>query len=130
MTMVSVTELAPRAERGATLLDSRVPRWIRLINLDTLDLVSMAGCVLGQCFGDYGEGLAELDLTMYNDDEIDEDDEHPLLVTDGIVRHGFDLAHAEACNENDERNDENYANLTEAWRQVIGKRLSVAAVAA
>lgn len=48
---------------GIKLLDNHVgSSWRDSINLDTLNLGSCSVCVLGQVFGDYQEGLDELDL--------------------------------------------------------------------
>jgi hypothetical protein len=37
-------------DRGAALLDEREPGWAEKIDLDTLDLSSSCGCVLGQLY--------------------------------------------------------------------------------
>jgi len=51
----------PRIERGAALLDDKVPGWQDKIDLATLDMSNCANCVVGQVYGDYDLGLAELD---------------------------------------------------------------------
>lgn len=53
--MTSVTRLPnlferAAAERGASLLDKRMPAWHRQIDLSTLDIYDSTECVLGQLF--------------------------------------------------------------------------------
>lgn len=49
-----------RVSEGLRVLDANDPNWFRAINLDTLDMASMRMCVLGQTFGFYSDGMAEL----------------------------------------------------------------------
>ena len=59
------------AERGAKLLDEKLPGWATQIDLDTLDLWSPKTCILGQLYADFEVGLQVTD-------------------TDGnAVKHGF-----------------------------------------
>ena len=55
-------DLSARAHNGALFLDARLPGWHRSIMLDQLDLASTCDCVLGQLFGDYGEGMHRLHI--------------------------------------------------------------------
>lgn len=55
--------LRTRIERGAKLLDERVPGWRERIDLDRLDMGNSLHCILGQCFGSYFDGLRTLDLS-------------------------------------------------------------------
>ena len=51
--------------RGVKLLDQLAPGWVRKINKEYLDMADSGLCMLGQTFGDYGEGcriLAEKGL--------------------------------------------------------------------
>jgi hypothetical protein len=60
-----------RAEKGAKLLDEKVPGWAAIIDLEKLKMDSMRECVLGQIFGHFLEGQAFLfgrDWPDYNDD--------------------------------------------------------------
>jgi hypothetical protein len=56
--------------RGAALLDQYRPGWADEIDLDELRLESGSDCVLGQLYGDYGEGRAQLRIldTAYSQD--------------------------------------------------------------
>jgi hypothetical protein len=49
-------------DRGAALLDARLPGWRDVIDASQLDLNSCQACVLGQLFGDYSRGLCLLDV--------------------------------------------------------------------
>lgn len=44
------------ANRGAELLDRIRPGWHNEIDLDTLEVSDFERCVLGQLYGNYGEG--------------------------------------------------------------------------
>lgn len=57
---MDLNEINDRVARGADLLSEKRPGWYDLINLDTLDISSVADCVLGQTYGDYGSGLIKL----------------------------------------------------------------------
>lgn len=86
-----------RVNRGAALLDEKVPGWWERIDLEQLQLSSCIRCVLGQLFGIYGQGIRELGDSI-------------RLVADAI-RHGlfvFDAA--------------DYEPLTAAWKQLIQQR--------
>lgn len=87
---------SPRIERGAAVLDQNAPGWETKISLDHLDLANASYCVLGQVYGDYDNGLRELDGEV---------ETHP-------ARYGF-LA----------QGDEDYDSLTDKWRAFIARRL-------
>jgi len=89
-------------ETGIDLLDSEAPGWVNCIDLDTLDMSTTGNCVLGQVYGDFFIGMAEL---FASDD--------PELA----VRHGF-----ETPDETDPSCD--YDALNEAWRTAIDNRLA------
>jgi len=57
-----LSSTSPRIERGAALLDTAAPGWEGKIDLNTLDLSSGWYCVVGQVYGDYIDGLAELKM--------------------------------------------------------------------
>jgi hypothetical protein len=54
-----------RVARGVALLDDRGPtNWHRRVNPETLDVYDPFACVLGQVYGNYTEGLIQLQLTL------------------------------------------------------------------
>jgi hypothetical protein len=63
---VSETERRIRVERGAALLDERLPGWAKQIDLTILDLSSGCDCVLGQLALDLGADPKNFDM---EDDE-------------------------------------------------------------
>lgn len=74
-----MTEVATqRVERGATLLDQRVPGWHERVDVHRLRLISTADCVLGQLFGHYDVDEA---VALAGDEDFDE----------FAARHGFDV---------------------------------------
>lgn len=60
---MNVIDVDAAASLGAQLLDIEKPRWYDKIDLDMLDIQSHLFCVLGQVYGRFGLGMAELDLT-------------------------------------------------------------------
>jgi hypothetical protein len=54
-------------QRGLTLLDRRVPTWRSILNVETLDIGSTKGCVLGQVFGTFRRGLVYLGIEFPED---------------------------------------------------------------
>lgn len=72
--------IAERVAAGAALLDERQPGWWQRINLDSLDLGSCVGCILGQLYAraglvhrdktncPYFLGLRALELTEHDGD--------------------------------------------------------------
>ena len=91
-----MSSTSPRIERGAALLDTAAPGWEGKIDLNTLDLSSGWYCVVGQVYGDYIDGLAELN---------GEAEEQPW-------KYGFESMAAES-----------YDSLTDKWRRFITRRL-------
>jgi hypothetical protein len=56
-----------RAKQGAALLDEVAdPDWREQLDLATLNMQNCEECVLGQLYGDYGEGLAVVELSEYD----------------------------------------------------------------
>lgn len=49
-------------DAGVELLDREEPGWALNVNLDRLGMASCRNCVLGQVFGSYGAGIAQLRL--------------------------------------------------------------------
>lgn len=85
-----------RVARGAEFLDEHRPGWRSEINLADLDLESTCGCVLGQLFGTYGDGLRALATGV------------PRVWGASM---GFDDPRGEA-----------HAELTELWLEELGAR--------
>lgn len=52
-----------RAAEGAKFMDEARSGWYKEVDLETLHLGWGDCCILGQLFGDYEEGLIELNLT-------------------------------------------------------------------
>jgi hypothetical protein len=92
-------ELAERVERGAALLDERRPGWWDEVDLSKLDLNSCCRCVLGQLWGHYWRGAAELfGCPFYNAD-----------AAAGAA--GFDA-----------QDESHFPALTDLWRAAIERR--------
>jgi len=85
--------LPKNVERGAELLDARVPGWRERVNPDTLDLAQDCNCVIGQTFGDYDDGLELLGLDSRD-----------------ARRLGFYVSGRQT-----------WHNLTAAWRRVLAR---------
>lgn len=54
------TDFTTNAPAGAALLDTENPGWRSRIDLDRFDMTGFGQCVLGQLYGNYGEGVDEL----------------------------------------------------------------------
>jgi hypothetical protein len=93
------TERRPH-ELGAELLDHVSPGWEEEIDLDSLDLASYPRCILGQLFGSFETGYADLSECL------------------GLVYEQLDcdLFGFEISGLAD------YADLTEDWRTLITDR--------
>lgn len=59
-----MTRIPKNVQRGADLLDDRLPGWRKRVNPNHLDLGNTCNCVLGQTLGDYGEAVELLGLTQ------------------------------------------------------------------
>ena len=86
----------PRLERGIALLDRKHPGWENEIDLDALDLSNVRYCVLGQVYGDFGDGLRQI---------------NEGLNWSSASQFGF-MAWGR----------ETYPRLTEKWRKIIERR--------
>jgi hypothetical protein len=71
------------------------------IDLDTLDMRSHCGCVLGQVYGSYHDGLRMLDF------------DHDRLAQ---IDHGFDIDRYTSLSP------AKYQQLTQEWKNAITKR--------
>ena len=47
-------------KRGVQVLNEKKPGWAYSINIESLNIITPAYCVLGQVYGGYSDGLAEL----------------------------------------------------------------------
>lgn len=56
------TEVEERVADGVAFLDEYDLTWREGVDPETLDIADCHRCVLGQLFGDYGEGLSALGL--------------------------------------------------------------------
>lgn len=55
-------DVATRVAQGVALLDEKKPGWVGLINLSRFAISTTDNCVLGQVYGDYGDGCQALYL--------------------------------------------------------------------
>ena len=97
--MPTITE---RVERGAALLDEKMPGWWQRVDLGRLDIESGCNCVIGQ-LGSYPETSEGFGLLSSLDD----------------FTHGFDGGEPD-----------DYRALTKAWRDLILARYVAASVTA
>lgn len=51
-----------RVLKGIQLLDTKIPGWRELVDFDKLDLLNANMCILGQVYGDFGQGVYELEI--------------------------------------------------------------------
>lgn len=94
------TRIREDIEAGIALLDANRPGWYRDVDLEILDLASSRRCVVGQLYGTYSHGVAELGLHLGS-------------------RFGFAMP-ASLSNMN---NRLYWKDLNEAWTQEIQMRL-------
>jgi hypothetical protein len=90
-----------RVRRGAALLDEVQPGWWREIDTARLAMVTCDRCILGQLYGEFGTGWRVVLSPVRRD--------WPCNAAD----HGFTLY--------DPR--ESFADLTDAWRAEIARRV-------
>lgn len=92
--------IAERVAAGADWLDANWPGWDYDVEPRILDLASDCKCILGQLYGDYGDGLSETDLTQ--------DEARAFGFYAGVV--------------GEEEATRDYPLLTEAWLKTIEAR--------
>jgi hypothetical protein len=92
-----------RASAGFDFMNKNVPHWQCLIDDDQLDMSNGRKCPLGQCFGNYREGLNELCASLgYAPD--------PVKLGFGMTYRTPDLV-----------GDEPYFTvLTRCWKELLG----------
>lgn len=91
-----MNDVQERVQRGAALLDEKLPGWRSKIDVDTLDIANPYNCIAGQLGGPYQDGyvtLRRLGLTYWHEGK----------------EYGF------------EDRAENYSALTEAWKQELAR---------
>lgn len=120
---VTNTEFIDRARRGYNFLRDEGPRLgfnVNLLSPDTLDLSDACGCALGETFemGHYWDAADYLAANGYPVATLDEatysqvgDEPWPTFMWER--QHGFMLAGADPVTP------QAYAELTDAWREVI-----------
>lgn len=103
-----------RAKLGARLLDLFVPGWHKRIKVKDLRLASCTSCVLGQLFGEYGKG-AETVFAMRSGTSATNLNAYVTGQSEASEEAGFVINHQSPEN--------NYGNLTEAWKREIAARV-------
>jgi hypothetical protein len=89
------------ARRGAELLDRNAEGWRERVELGRLNLANSCGCVLGQTFGNFDDGLEALGLD-YGE----------------AVKYGFDVANDDSL-FNRRSVSARYGWLARAWFKVL-----------
>lgn len=98
-------------ERGAALLSEQMPRWEKEIDVDRLAIYDGECCVLGQVYGEYGDGLQALGLDSMA----------------GAAEHGFDseigmILHARQDLGVPEDEMTDHQALQQAWIALLEER--------
>ena len=88
-----------RVRAGIAFLNAVKPNWKKKIDLDRLDLSSDRTCVIGEVYGDYGDGMEKLGIGA---------------LSDSAIALGF---------KEDGVFDKNYPLLTKIWKQELKKIL-------
>jgi hypothetical protein len=101
--------LTTRVATGAALLDRAWPGWHAQVDPDRLDAADVGRCILGQLFGGYQQGLAE--LTACRCDEVAAYHASPVA---WAAWHGFDLDVTESRAA--------FVELARAWRAELARR--------
>lgn len=101
------TDLASRVDAGARLLDEKRPGWHREIAMDVIAMKDCDKCILGQVYGGFEIGLAELfgDADGWESEDID---------------HGFNAGSIFKMTQE-------FDSLADLWRAEIRKRLEAEA---
>lgn len=108
MTAANYVEARIRSsvQRGAELLDQKgVKDWYSKVDLDTLQMYSLANCVLGQLYGSVHDGLKSLQKFDTNNLYIEDEWQK-------VCFHGFSVNDYE----------DNFDMLGEMWREAIEQR--------
>ena len=110
MAALSLDAARVRAARGASFLDGADPGWSQRLDLATLELADGRACVLGQLHGEFRLGLFRA--------RVLDGSSAPSFRFESPSALGFHTLHgldapAEALD---------YAFLTRAWREEVGRR--------
>lgn len=111
-----------RVQRGIVFLDKQKPGWHCDINVDKIDMSHSDSCILGQLFGNYEDGLDELELehdeavnyglTIDEQDEQDECEDWGDDWEDEVIIHNN--------NENSESSESLFLSLGREWKRQLG----------
>ena len=107
--MLTTTE---RVMKGAALLDEKVPDWRGRVNVTVLNLADPWRCVLGQVFGLYSTGAAELFGS------VPFDNGSYFERSEAIQNHGF-LHTGDDINAMDWRNNGDADPLNQSWKDYL-----------
>lgn len=100
-----------RAARGASLLDDRDPGWADRVDPGALHLADGEACVLGQLWGEYRYGLGRARVIDFSS-------------APGRGVSPVDLGFQAVGDLGDAAEALDYALLTRAWRDEVGRRQS------
>jgi hypothetical protein len=105
-------QIKERIEKGASVLDEKIPTWIDKQDLLWLNLMSPCMCVLGQAeeIGEYWETLSKL-FPGKTEEELN------TLA----YEHGFNIQ-LPTCRDLSEKEYQDYTDLTNAWKIFIAER--------
>lgn len=110
-------DLRAKVERGAKLLDEKLPEWRSKIDLDLLDISTATQCVLGQLFGDYRVGLSQL---FWTGERMPYPT--PMPVFNRAVECGFT---SNFGNDDEDEEEWGFDCLTSNWIDILGVERTV-----
>jgi hypothetical protein len=96
-----------RVAAGVKLLDEKRPGWRSEVSAELLSMVQKSQCVLGQIFGWYDDGRAQLGLGYITAPDY------------GFTSDYRNYEQFEGLDEKIKAENEEFAALTEAWRQQL-----------
>lgn len=119
-----------RTAAGAAVLDSIMPGWHDLIDLEDLDMNSACGCVLGQIVSDINScdfwswlDPEAPDLTSTEKMMAHDSDEVPVTFTHAqAVAYGFQAVSIDDATRDDDLDERDYKPLANAWKRLIRAR--------
>ena len=111
--MVTAPSAHERARRGAAYLDDVAPGWFDGVDVGSLNLADGNACVLGQLHGSFSIGLGRSGLFSLSS---------APRASFSPVDLGFHCVQGVSA----DLQDVDHANLTEAWREEVGRRLTSA----
>lgn len=114
---MSNADMRERAARGAALLDIARPYWYEGVSVGALNLLNGDTCVLGQIYGDWETGLAQLFPTSVMYKTMYEDAPSQDSTSDYYGFSAFDIRQF-----TDDDLSRTWRDLTQAWRDLISER--------